>query len=240
MIDRSLNYGRDVVVSFLRAARPYTHVLDVGAAKGVDLLAAKELEPEAVLHAVEVDRVYHRRLQEMGVDAYRCNVEREPLPLDDASMDVVVMNQLLEHTKEIFWVMHETTRVLRVGGSLIVGIPNLASLHNRMLLLLGKQPTTIRPETAHVRGFTRPGFLSFLTTCFPGGYRLRGYAGSNFYPFPPVLARPLARWLPSLAVGSFFRLEKARPYQAHFMQYLAQTRLQTAFFTGPYESSLPV
>lgn len=33
-------------------------------------------------------------------------------------------------------------------------MPNLASLHNRILLLLGEQPSTIRSMSSHVRGYT--------------------------------------------------------------------------------------
>lgn len=238
MIDRSLNYGRHVVADFLGAARPYESVLDIGAGRGVDLLAARKLEPSAALHGVEVDQGAYERLGQLGVHTYRCEIEREPLPLADGSMDVVIMNQVLEHTKEIFWILHEVSRVLSVGGTLILGVPNLASLHNRILLFLGRQPAAIQPHTAHVRGFTRSGLLSLLAICYPGGYRLRAWAGSNFYPFPASLARLVARWLPSLAVGLFLMLEKARPYQGDFLNYLAQNRLQTNFYTGSGQGSL--
>jgi hypothetical protein len=83
--------------------------------------------------------------------------------------------------KELFWIAHQVSRVLRVGGSFVIGVPNLASLHNRVLLALGRQPTSIRSASAHVRGFTKPDLAAFLGDCFPGGYRLDGLAGGNFY-----------------------------------------------------------
>lgn len=46
--------------------------------------------------------------------------------------------------------------------------------------------------------------LNFLPSCFPGGYQLKAFGGSNFYPFPPVIAaRPLARLFPTMAWGIF-------------------------------------
>ena len=48
--------------------------------------------------------------------------------------------------------MHEFSRVLKVGGQIIVGLPNLAALHRRILLLLGKQPTCIRANGALSEG----------------------------------------------------------------------------------------
>ncbi len=148
-------------------------------------------------------------------------------------MDAVILNQVLEHTKEIFWIAHEATRVLKPGGSLIVGVPNLASLHNRALLLLGRQPTSIKTLSAHVRGFTKGDVLAFLEGVFPGGYSLEGFGGSNFYPLPGVLARPMARMFPGMAWGIFFRLVKRRPYQGEFLRYLERHPLETNFRTRP-------
>jgi methylase of polypeptide subunit release factors len=46
MIDRSLNYGRPIVRRFLEAATPDQRVLDLGAGSGIDLLAARAVQPD--------------------------------------------------------------------------------------------------------------------------------------------------------------------------------------------------
>lgn len=229
MIDRSLNYGRHHVRRFLERAAPYDRVVDLGAGTGVDLEAALEVCPGAEVLAVEVHPPYAGPLEERGWKVLRLDIERDALPLPDASVDVVVANQILEHVKEIFWIFHQVSRVLAEGGHFIVGVPNLASLHNRLLLLLGRQPTALHLHSAHVRGFTRAGLLRFLDEAAPGLYRLADRGGSNFYPFPPLLARPLARLLPSLAWGSFFLLEKSRRYEDEFVRYLERAELETNF-----------
>jgi SAM-dependent methyltransferase len=105
-------------------------------------------------------------------------------PFDDGSFDIIIANQILEHTIELFWIFHEITRVLKKGGGkLIIGVPNLASLHNRFLLSIGRQPTSIKSASAHIRGFTKPDMVCFVNTCWPGGYKLVKWGGSNFYPF---------------------------------------------------------
>jgi SAM-dependent methyltransferase len=233
MIDRSLNYGRPIVRRFLAAARPYREVLDIGAGKGVDLLAARELEPDSRLHAVEVYPENVLLLEQRGVHVVGLDLERDPLPYADRAIDVVIANQILEHTKEVFWICHEVARVLAVGGQLILGVPNLASAHNRLLLLLGRQPSVIKTASAHVRGFTRADLLQFLDEVWPGGFALRDHAGANFYPLPPLLARSLARALPSLAWGLFLRLQKQREYRDEFLSFPARARLETNFYTGP-------
>ncbi len=232
MIDRSLNYGRTHISSFLSYAAPFRTVLDLGAGQGDDLLLAKEASPDAVANAVEVYPEYAARLAEKGITVHSLNIERDRLPFPDGSVDVVMANQVLEHVKELFWIFHEVSRVLPVGGKLILGVPNLAALHNRILLAFGGQPSPLKNNSAHIRGYTKGDLLRFLESCFPGGYRLLGFGGSNFYPFPPFLARPLARLLPNMAWGIFFLFEKRREYEREFLEYPGRERLETNFYVG--------
>lgn len=233
MIDRSLNYGRPVVRRFLDRARPFSRVLDIGAGTGADLLAARAIEPTAELHAIEVFPPNVEALRNEGVYVTGLDLERDRLPFDEHTVDVVIANQILEHAKEIFWIFHEISRVLRLGGALIIGVPNLAALHNRILLAVGRQPSVINTASAHVRGFTRHDLVRFLNEVFPGGYEVRDHAGANFYPFPAMVAKPLARVLPGLAWGLFLRLEKRRAAGRAFLDFPAAHRLETNFYTGP-------
>jgi len=233
MIDRNLNYGRDVVAGFLARAGGLSTVLDLGAGSGDDLMAAKRLNPRCRLLGVETLPPAQRRLRALGIRVIDRDLEKDRLPLKDVSVDAVILNQVLEHTKDHFWVLHEAARVLKVGGSLIVGVPNLASLHNRLLLAFGRQPSSIRVLSAHVRGFTKGDLAGFFGETFPEGYALEGFGGANFYPFPPVLARPLARLLPGMAWGIFLRWVKRRPYRGEILRYLKDHPLETNYRTSP-------
>ena len=54
--------------------------------------------------------------------------------------------------------------MLRPGGFFVVAAPNLAALHNRLLLMAGRQPTTLHIGNGdHVRGFTARSMTRFLT-----------------------------------------------------------------------------
>src|SRR5581483_3945405 len=147
MIDRSLNYGRYCIREFLRKSVPYQSVLDMGAGGGDDLALAKEIQGHAKLLGVEVHAPYAKKLTSKGVKVLRLNIEKDRLPLGDGKADVVIMNQILEHTKEVFWILHEVSRVLPVGGKLIMGVPNMAALHNRILLALGRQPSPCKTNS---------------------------------------------------------------------------------------------
>ena len=232
MIDRTLNYGRHHIKSFLATATPYHTVLDLGAGHGDDLLFSKTFAPDATLHAMESHPPYVEELQSKGINVFSANIEREPLPFADGSVDVIIMNQIMEHVKEVFWILHEVTRVLKRGGSFIVGVPNLAALHNRLLLLLGKQPSQLKNHSAHVRGYTKDDFHQLLDSGFPQGYALKQFGGSNFYPFPPALAKPLAAAFPTLAWGIFMRWQKNQAYNDGYLRYPTEQRLETLFFLG--------
>jgi SAM-dependent methyltransferase len=233
MIDRHLNFGRNHIRRFLSSIGDFETVLDIGAGGGHDLLAAREVNPRAALVGLEAYPVYAQALREKGFEVHGVNIERDVFPFKEKTFDVVMANQILEHTKELFWIFDQISRVLKPNGHLLIGVPNLAALHNRVLLAAGIQPSPIKNNSAHVRGFTKGDVLRFVESAFPGGYRLVGFGGSNFYPFPPLLARPLAAALPTLAWGIFFNFQKMKPYQGEFLQYPVKNQLETNFFVGP-------
>jgi SAM-dependent methyltransferase len=235
VIDRSLNYGRHHIRKFLLSARPFRKVLDIGAGQGDDLMIARSITPHAEIHAVEVYPVYAARLKEKGIQVHCLNIEQDAFPFIDGTIDIVIANQVLEHVKELFWIFHEISRVLPVGGKLILGVPNLAALHNRILLAMGRQPSPLKNNSAHIRGYTKQDLLRFLESCFPGGYQLNRFGGSNFYPFPPVIAGLLARVLPNMAWGIFFQFEKRREYHGEFLEFPLNEKLETNFYVGKKE-----
>lgn len=129
-----------------------------------------------------------------GIEVARADIERESFPWPEASFDVVIMNQVLEHLKNVWWAMSEAHRVLKPGGTLIVSVPNLASLHNRLLLALGVQPSSIRTFGPHVRGFARSEFERFVA--HGGALRIERSIGVGFYPLQGSWGNPLARLWP--------------------------------------------
>jgi SAM-dependent methyltransferase len=176
---------------------------------------------------------YVERLREAGVEVVSCDIERDAFPFDADSVDLIVANQVFEHVKEVFWILHECARVLRVGGSLVIGVPNLASFHNRVLLAVGRQPTSLANWSAHVRGYSRRDLIATIDKPFPGGFRLVQSGGANFYPFPGALARPAARAWPGAAWAFFGRFEKSLPYDGSYLRWPVDQQLETSFYLGP-------
>jgi SAM-dependent methyltransferase len=229
LVDHAETYGPGVVFSFLQQCAVPETVLDLGAGSGRDLQLARRIHPDVKTYAVEWSPENIATLGQSGAQVWQCDLETSELPFATESLDIVIANQVLEHIKELFWVVHEVTRVLKIGGHFIVGVPNVASLHNRVGLLFGKHPTQAKACSAHLRIFSKQDFLLFLEDGFPNGYTLEGFAGSQFYPFPMHVARALACLMPTAAFSIFFLLRKNKPYSYSFVTYPLKARLETNF-----------
>jgi len=209
-------------------------ILDVGAGRGEDLLAigrrSQQREPE--LFAVETFPLSVEFLRKSGVSVCTTDIERERLPFAERTFDLVLCNQVLEHVKELFWVVSELCRVTKVGGTLIIGVPNLGSLHNRVSLVFGHQPPAIHVFGPHVRGFTAPGLKNFLER--GGILKIERMLGGNFYPFPPSISRPLSKIVPSLSVSIFLiaRRISAGSFLDIFERPEALELVDTPYFRG--------
>jgi SAM-dependent methyltransferase len=55
----------------------------------------------------------------------------KPLPYEDASFDVVILSEVVEHLPTWITVLHESGRVLAPGGRLVLSTPNVQRLHSR-------------------------------------------------------------------------------------------------------------
>lgn len=229
----NLNYGRDILVDwvadFAKDKKEKIKILDIGCGTGIDILNIKKVVKNCELSGVETYPTYVKGLKEKGINVVSVNVECEELPFPDASFDVIIANQILEHTKEIFWITSEVSRILKPGGEFIVGVPNLAAFHNRILLLLGKQPACMKTVSAHVRGFTKQGMIELVES--GGFFRLSSYEGSNFYPFSPVFSKVLVKLFPSFSVSIFFRFVRTEKI-GNIIDAFGLESLETNYFKG--------
>lgn len=78
------------------------------------------------------------RLEGAGVHLKYCNILEETLPFADDSFDVIFFLDVIEHLSAPKKSLQEIRRVLRKDGYLVVTTPNLATLRNRIRVLLGR------------------------------------------------------------------------------------------------------
>ncbi|MDA1194546.1 MAG: class I SAM-dependent methyltransferase [Planctomycetota bacterium] len=74
---------------------------------------------------------YHCKSQDLGRDRW---------DFDDASFDLVVSNQVLEHIPRTDHVIREAVRVLKPGGRFLVSVPNPGGLVCIMMMLMTFNP----------------------------------------------------------------------------------------------------
>jgi Methyltransferase domain len=119
------------------------------------------------------------------------DLEAAEFPAPSGHFHLVVWNRDLVTVKNIVPAFREVRRVLQPGGFLIVAVPNLAALHNRLLLLSGRQPTTLHVSNGdHVRGFAAPSMTRLLEHDM--GFRIERVVGVGLAPVTgAVLPLPL-------------------------------------------------
>ena len=148
--------------AFLLAhVRPGCAVLDVGCGAGE--FSAALLQAGAAPVAVDVARGALRRAQERlpDLDArlWRCG---EPLPLDDASVDVVWAGEVIEHVVDVAPWLSELRRVLRPRGTLLLTTPHHGpGTLLRLALSRRRFAEHFEPRSDHVR-FYAPHTLRAL------------------------------------------------------------------------------
>lgn len=181
-------------------------LLDVGCWDGEGTQKHARILGAHEVHGVEYYEHVHAAAVARGIKIERVDIERERFPYEDALFDVVICNQVFEHLKNIYLPTDEIARVMKPGAELIFSVPNLASLHNRILLALGRQPTSIRLIGPHVRSFTPAALVQYFETT--GLFQLTGSGGNGFPPLPRKLAALAARALPTASHSMVFRFER--------------------------------
>lgn len=229
-----LNYGRDIIAgwaveSVANISNPA--ILDIGVGKGEDLAQIHaRLGRGAQLFGLEGFEPSRQKALKKGIDARAADIEREVFPFPDTSMDVVIINQVLEHLKEVFFVLSEASRIIRPGGTLIVGVPNLAAWHNRLMLLFGHMPSCIGTVGPHVRGFTQRDLKYTLE--LGGCFTVQAQAGSGFYPLPEKLARAASGIWMGGSVGLFMKAVRTEK-QGHYREAVSAIPMETGYLLPP-------
>lgn len=121
-------------------------LLDIGCGDGELLLLLRNKYRE--LWGIDISKPrIDRILQRIETENYS-NVHMklgdvdQRISFEDESFDTVTAVAVLEHIFNPYHVMRECRRLLRQDGTLIVMVPNVAYLPNRIKLLFGKLPVT--------------------------------------------------------------------------------------------------
>ncbi len=140
-------------------------IVDLGLSRGLLLERFRRYEGVALggieIDPAEIERAQTRGLQPLQyfVNVFDGNVMTARLPYEDASADVVLAGEILEHvvdTESFLWEIHRT---LAPGGALVLSTPNILWAKHRARLLAGRYPDALEyrsrygTDFGHVRIF---------------------------------------------------------------------------------------
>ncbi len=117
---------------------PGSRVLDLGCGSG-ELLAHLCQTRDCSGYGVEIDDDNLLACARRGVNVVQLNLEEGLALFDDASFDVVLQLDTLQHLRNTEDMLRETARVGRLG---LVSFPNFAHWPNRLSVLRGRMPVT--------------------------------------------------------------------------------------------------
>jgi methionine biosynthesis protein MetW len=115
-------------------------VLDLGCGDGA-MLAHLQQTRGCTGYGIEIDDANVLACVQRGVNVIQLNLDEGLDMFDDASFDVVLQLDTLQHLRNAEVMLRETVRVGRVG---IVAFPNFAHWPNRLSVLRGRMPVTRR------------------------------------------------------------------------------------------------
>lgn len=231
-VDHTETYGRHILTKVAKNLNIIEKCVDLGCGNGDDLAEVKKHHPNSELIGIDFGSWNSELLIRKGIIPINLNIENQSFPFEKETVDLMIANQVLEHTKEIYWINHEIFRTLKIGGHLYLGVPNILSLHNRILGLFGIHPTSAKIISAHVRVFSKSDTFLFYQEIANDFTKISGFYGSQFYPFPREVSRFFSSLFPSLAFSIFFLIRKTSRYNDEFIKWPSSAHLATNFFCG--------
>jgi methionine biosynthesis protein MetW len=115
-------------------------VLDLGCGDGA-MLAHLQQTRQCTGYGVEIDDANVLACVQRGVNVIQLNLDEGLALFGDASFDVVLQLDTLQHLRNAEVMLRETVRVGREG---IVAFPNFAHWPNRLSIMKGRMPVTRR------------------------------------------------------------------------------------------------
>jgi methionine biosynthesis protein MetW len=179
---------------------PGSRVLDLGCGSG-ELLAHLCQTRGCSGYGVEIDDDNLLACARRGVNVIQLNLDEGLALFEDASFDVVLQLETLQHLRNTENMLRETARVGRLG---IVSFPNFAHWPNRLSVLRGRMPVTrALPyqwyDTPNIRVGT---FADFEVLAQRGGLRILDAFGLHN-------GQPVRRWPNLMASVAVFKFERS-------------------------------
>jgi len=145
-----------------------------------------------IIKAAEGAKKYSAKVNFKTCDALK-------LEFPDASFDLIIWEEVLEHFEEPLAALKEGKRALKAGGEFIISVPNLGSIRSRMFRLIGQEKRLSSPD--HKQYFNRESLTALMNKA---GFKIIALT-SDYMPIPKLplrfflnIRKDLGRRYPSL------------------------------------------
>lgn len=132
--------------------------LDIGCSDGKFSMEFATKVGAEEIYGVDINELALVEAQKKGIKVVKADLNSR-IPLPTSFFDVILSNQTWEHLINPDNLLEEGYRLLKPGGYLYISVPNLGSLHNRLLMLFGWQPTCISPSRKHLLKYPLLGYV---------------------------------------------------------------------------------
>jgi SAM-dependent methyltransferase len=124
-----------------------TNLLDLGCGDGSFSREIGKVVGATRIVGVDVETPHSKYIEFLKFD-----LNNKGIPLPDNSFDLIIAIEVIEHLMYPDNMLREAWRLLKPGGYFVISTPNLASIINRMLILIGYMPYFSEPSLEYNAG----------------------------------------------------------------------------------------
>ena len=140
-------WPKDRVEAIVAMRGTGNRILDVGCGNGLLLHQFRNSYKTLLGLEYSPHRLAQASVNLAGSDFVPINGSAEDMTsIETDSVDCIISADTIEHIPDVYAACDEMYRVLRPGGKLIINTPNIAFIKKRLLLLLGRFPSTSQPN----------------------------------------------------------------------------------------------
>ena len=122
-------------------------ILDIGCGNGFLLYQFRNRYETLIGLEYSPKRLAQARVNLSGLNFIPIDGSAEDMAtVESNSIDRIISADTIEHIPDVYAAAAEMFRVLRPGGELVINTPNIAFLKKRILLLIGRFPSTSQPN----------------------------------------------------------------------------------------------
>lgn len=140
-------WPRDRIEAIVAMGGEGEKVLDIGCGSGMLLYQFRDSFEQLVGLEYSEHRLKQAKVNLADQKFVAVQGSAEHIPeIESDSIDRIISADTIEHIPDVYMAASEMLRVLKPGGVLVINTPNIAFIKKRVLLALGRFPSTSQPN----------------------------------------------------------------------------------------------